>query len=275
MSQSTPRDVGHVQQTIHAVEIDKRAEVRDVFDRANNTVAEVHAFQEFLALFAALLFDHLAPAEHDVLSVVIESNDFEIISVPDELLQILWWNDIDLRCRQKCFHADVHHQAAFDHRSHFTFDQAVTLKNGNDLVPVLAVGCFLLREHYHAFFVLQPFQENIDLVANLQRLGIFKFAQRNDTLGLISDIDEHFARANFQNLPFDDASFSEVWHRLRHHVLHVNHKVSRPPPAQRRSKLNTDVRASGCCRKRKWGRYIRRFRASGQLTSAGYRRMSS
>src|SRR4030095_407337 len=229
MSQSTPRHIGHVQQTVHAVEIDKRAEVRDIFHGADYTVAEVDVFQEFLALFAALLFDHLAPAEHDVLSVVIELNDFEIVSVPDELLQILWRNNIDLRCRQKCFHADVHHQAAFDHRSHLTFDQAVTLKNFHDLVPFLAVACFLLREHAHAFFVLQPLQENIDLVANLERLGIFKFAQRNDTLGFISDIDEHFAWTNFQNLPFNDASFPEVRHRLRHYVLHLNHKVSRPP----------------------------------------------
>src|ERR1041385_7740314 len=116
MSQSTPRHIGHVQQTVHAVEIDKRAEVRDIFHGADYTVAEV-----------------------DVLSVVIELNDFEIVSVPDELLQILWRNDIDLRCRQKCFHADVHHQSAFDHRSHFALDKAVTLKNRDDFVPVLAI----------------------------------------------------------------------------------------------------------------------------------------
>src|SRR5205823_10787651 len=137
--------------------------------------------------------------------------------------------DIDLRCRQKCPHADVHHQSAFDHRSDLAFDQAVTLENVNDLVPVLAVSCFLLREHHHAFFVLQPLQENVHLVTNLQRLGIFKFAQRNDALGFISDIDEHFAWTNFQNLPFDDASFPEVRHRLRHHVLHLNHNVSSSP----------------------------------------------
>src|SRR5205814_4606384 len=79
MSQSTPGHVRHVQQTIHAVEINKRAEVRDVFHGADYAIAEVHVFQEFLALFAALLFDHLPPAEHDVLSVVIELNDFEVI----------------------------------------------------------------------------------------------------------------------------------------------------------------------------------------------------
>ena len=86
MSQSTPRHVGHVQQTVHAIEINKRAEVGDVFDRTIHTVPDVHALQEFLALFAALLFDYFAPAEHDVLPVVIEFDDFEIITVADELL---------------------------------------------------------------------------------------------------------------------------------------------------------------------------------------------
>src|SRR4029077_12100754 len=192
MSQATPRYVGHVQQTIHAVEINKRAEVREVFHGAKYAIAEVHVFHEFLALFAPLFFDHLAPAEHDVLSVVIELNDFEVVGVADELLQILWRHDIDLRCRQNCLNPDVHHQSAFHHRSDLAFDQAVTLKNVNDLVPVLAVSCFLLREHYHAFSVLNSLQENGHLVANLQLLGIFKFAQRNDALGFISDIDEHF-----------------------------------------------------------------------------------
>ena len=231
-----------------------------------HAVAEVHVFQEFLALFAALLFDHLAPAEHDVLSVVIELNDFEVVGVADELLQILWRNDIDLRCRQKCFHADVHHQSAFDHRSHLAFDQAVTLENVNDLVPILAVSCFLLREHYHAFFVLQSLKENVDLVANLQRVGIFKFVQWNDTLGLISDINEHFAWTNFQNLPFDDASFAEVRHRLRHHVLHLNHKVSRPPLQYSGALIEHRCPRIQLLPEAEWGHNTRRFCASGQLT---------
>src|SRR5215471_2319412 len=136
MSQSTPRHIGHVQQTVHAIEINECTEIRDVFHRSNYTVADVHALQEFLAFFAALLFDHFAPAQHDILSVVVELDDFEIVSVADELLQILWRDDIDLRRRQKRLNPDVHHQAAFDDRSNLAFDQAVALENADDLVPV-------------------------------------------------------------------------------------------------------------------------------------------
>ena len=64
-------------------------------------VAGVHAFQEFLALFAAFLLDELAAGEDDVLPVVVDLDDLEIVGVADELLQILWRNDVDLRAGRK------------------------------------------------------------------------------------------------------------------------------------------------------------------------------
>src|SRR6266567_282588 len=172
MPEPAPGHIGHVQQTIHAVEIDECAEVSDVFHGAGDAVAHVYAFHEFLAFFAALLLDHLAPAEYDVLAVVIELNDLEVVGVANELLQIFWRNDVDLRRGQKRLNADVHHKAALDHRFHFAFDQAITFENTDDFVPVLAVGGFFLRQNDHAFFVFQPLQEHVHLVAHFQRIGI-------------------------------------------------------------------------------------------------------
>src|SRR5438105_13220500 len=97
MSEPAPSHVGHMQQSIHAVEINKCTEIGDVFHGPNYSIADVHALQELLALFTALFFDYLAPAEHDVLSIVIYFNDFEIVSVADELLYILWVYDVNLR----------------------------------------------------------------------------------------------------------------------------------------------------------------------------------
>src|SRR2546430_4825838 len=242
MSQSAPSHIGHVEQTIHAIQIDECAEICDVFDRASYAVAHVHAFHEFLPLFAALLLDHLAPAEHDIFAVIIELNNFEIVGVANELLEIFWWNDIDLGGRQKRLNADVHHEPAFDHRFHLSLNQAVALVNTDDFVPILAVGGFLFRENNHAFVVFQPLQEHVDFVAHFQRIDLIEFGQRNDTLGFVSYVHQHFARANFQDLPFDDASLAKVRHRLRHHILHLNHKVVSLLWVQRRS-INADVSA--------------------------------
>ena len=130
MPEAAPGHIGDVKQAIHAIEIDERAEIGEVLDRAVDPVADLHAFEEFLALLAALLLDQFAAAEDDVLSVVVDLDDLEIVGVADELLQILRRNDVDLRGRQKCFDADVHHQAAFDDGLHLAFDQAVACKDG-------------------------------------------------------------------------------------------------------------------------------------------------
>src|SRR5207248_400828 len=201
---------------------------------------------------------HLAAAENDVFAVVVEFNDLEIVGVANELLQILWWNDVDLRCRQKRLNTDVHHQPTFHHRFYFAFDQAVALENTDNLVPILAVSGFLLRENDHAFIVFQPLQKHVHLVADLEGINIIKFCQRDHALGFISDIDQHFARANFQNASLDDASLTEVRHRLRHYILHVNHKLSRPPSGTETS-AHPAAAGSGT------GRHSRRFLCRGQL----------
>src|SRR5438093_1966162 len=138
MSEAPPRHIRDVQQAIHAIQIDERAEVGDVLDGAGYAVAHVDAFHEFLALITALLLDDLAPAEHDIFAVVVDLDDFEIVCVANELLQILWRNNVDLGGRQKRLHADVDHQAAFDHRFHLASDEAVTLEDTDDFVPILA-----------------------------------------------------------------------------------------------------------------------------------------
>src|SRR2546428_5937320 len=143
MAEPTPSHIRDVQQTIHAIEIDECAEVGDVFHGAKKKKAHVHAVHEFLSFLAALLLDHLAPAEHDIFAVVIEFNNFEIVGVANELLQILWRNDVDLGRRQKRFDADVESKATLDHRFHLAFDQAYAFENTNDFVSVLVVSGFL------------------------------------------------------------------------------------------------------------------------------------
>ncbi len=126
------------------------------------------AFQEFLALLAALLLDEFAPAEDHVLAVVVDLDDLEIVGVADELLQIFRRDDVDLRGGQKRLDADVDHEAAFDDGLHLAFDQAVALEDVDDLVPVLAVGGLFLREDDHALVVFEALEEHFDFVADFQ-----------------------------------------------------------------------------------------------------------
>src|SRR5437763_17200073 len=82
MPQPTPGHVGDVQQPIHPIEIDECSEVSDVFHHAGYAVAHVNAFHKFQAFFASLLLDYFAPAQHDVLAIVIELNDLKSYVLP-------------------------------------------------------------------------------------------------------------------------------------------------------------------------------------------------
>src|SRR5205085_11996058 len=59
-----PGDVGHVQQSVDAAELDKGAVIRDVLDDAVEDLALLEAGDEFRALLGAALFEH-GPARHD------------------------------------------------------------------------------------------------------------------------------------------------------------------------------------------------------------------
>src|SRR5437899_3124574 len=266
MSESAPRHVGDMEQTVHSIEINERAEVSEIFYRALHLVANFHPFHEFLSLLAPLLLDQFAPAEHDVFAVVVDLNDLEIVGVTDELLQIFRRNDIDLRCRQKCLDADVHHKPAFHDRFHLAFDQAVAVKNTRDLVPILAIRGFLLRENDHAFVVFESLEEHVYFITDFEILDVLKLGDRNPALGFVTDIYQHFTWTNFQYASLDDAAFTEVRHRFRHYILHLHHKLKGLLRARRRLIERQSFRA---VKQRKWDAIVGVFSAEVKLSPLG------
>ena len=67
-----PGELGDVDQAVHAVEVDEGAEVDDVRDLALDDVARLQAVEDLLALLLALLLEHRAAREHDVVARAVE-----------------------------------------------------------------------------------------------------------------------------------------------------------------------------------------------------------
>jgi hypothetical protein len=111
MTDAAPAHVGDVQQAVDAVEVDERAEVGDVLDRALADVARGHFGQELRALVVALLLDQFAAGKNDVLALLVDLDDLEFVSVADGIGPDSSADDVDLRGGQEGLHPDVDQQA--------------------------------------------------------------------------------------------------------------------------------------------------------------------
>ncbi len=177
MVQAAPGHVRDVQQAVDAGQVDERAEVGQVLDRAGDHVADVDAFQELLALGVALGLDQFAAREDDVLAVVVDLDDLEIVGVADELVQVLRRGDVDLAAGQERLDADVDHEAALDDALDLALDEPVAVEHADDLLPVLAVEGLFAREDDHALVVFEAFEQNVDLVADVDVVEVVEFAR--------------------------------------------------------------------------------------------------
>src|SRR5207247_7504541 len=72
---AAPTHVGDVKQAIDAVQIDKRAEIRDALDGALPDVTRVRLAGEFLTALHSFLFKQFAPGQSNVLPLLVEFTD--------------------------------------------------------------------------------------------------------------------------------------------------------------------------------------------------------
>ena len=204
MTDAAPAHVGDMQQAVDAVEVDERAEIGDVLDRALADIARGHFGEELLAAFGAFLLDQFAAGKNDVLPFLVDFDDFEIVSVADVLREILRRGDVDLRRGQEGFDADVDEQAAFDDGFDFAVDGAAFVADGEDAFPVFLEFGLFLGEDDHAFFVFEFLDEDIDFIADFDGFDVIEFVAGDDAFAFVADVHEDFFGADFDDGTFDD-----------------------------------------------------------------------
>ncbi len=209
MAEATPAHVRDMQQTVQAVQINERAEIRDVLDRALADVARRHLGQQLPALLIALGLDQFTAAQNDVLALLVDLDDLEFVAVADVGLEVLGSDDVELRRGQEGFHADIDDEAALDDGLDLAHDAAAFVANGEDAFPVLLEFGLLVGEDDGAFLVFELFNENIDLLTDLDLLDVNKFIVGDDAFALIADVHEDFFRTDFDDGAFDDFALGD------------------------------------------------------------------
>ena len=109
-----PRQLGHVDESVHAAEVDERSEVHD---RRHDTLADLARLQvgeELVALLALRLLEVRAAGQDDVVAVLVELDDLALERPADERVEVAHPAEVDERCGQEPTQADVEDQAALD-----------------------------------------------------------------------------------------------------------------------------------------------------------------
>src|SRR5512132_1994480 len=117
-----PGELGNVDQPVHAVEVDEGAEVDDVRDLPLDDVARVEPVEDRLAHLLALVLEHGATGEDDVVARAVELDHLTAELLAEELVEVLHAADVDERRREEAAHAEVEDQTALDDLDHPAVD---------------------------------------------------------------------------------------------------------------------------------------------------------
>src|SRR5215204_5368725 len=211
-----PRKLRDVDQPVHPVEVDERAEVDDVRDLAVDDVAGLEAVEDRLPHLLPLVFEDCAAREHDVVARAVQLDHLAAQLLRHELVQVLNAADVDQRGRQEAADAEVEDQAALDHLDHLAVDGLTRLPRLLDPLPRDLEPGALLRQHEAPFGVLFRHDERVDLVADADLVGRIhrapdgQLGDGDHALGLVADVDQDLVLVDPYHGAGDDLSLGDV-----------------------------------------------------------------
>ena len=190
-----PAHVGDVEQAVDAAEVHERAVVGDVLDHAFADFALLQLADEFGALFGAGLFQDGPARDDDVAARTVHLEDGEGLFLAHQRADVAHRTDVDLRARQKGRGAaEVDGEAALNPADDGAHDWLVLAEHHFEAGPGFFAAGLVAADHRFAEGVLDPLQEDLDGVADLQgRLaGVVdaEFLHRDAALGLETDVDD-------------------------------------------------------------------------------------
>src|SRR5437588_4607864 len=118
-----PRKLRDVNQTVDPIEVDERPEVNDVGDLALDDLTRLEAVEDPLAVLLALLLEHRAARQHDVVARAVELDHLGLNLLAHVLVKIRHAADVDERCGQEAPDAEVDAQTDLADLDHMARDR--------------------------------------------------------------------------------------------------------------------------------------------------------
>src|SRR5690606_16115034 len=211
-----PGQLGHVDQTVDAAEIDEGAEVDDRGHAALADLALLEGVEEGLADLGLRLLQPGTAGQDHVVAVLVELDDLGFELAADVRLEIADPAHLDQGGRQEAPQADVEDEAALDDLDDGAGDDAVLVLDLLDRAPGALVLGALLGQDQTALLVLLLEDEGFDVFADFHDVsGVDivldrKLTRGDDTLGLVADIEKDLVSIDLDDGALDDVAVVEV-----------------------------------------------------------------
>src|SRR5690606_11928398 len=215
-----PGQLGHVDEAVHAAEVDERTEVDHRGDHALADLAGLELVEELAADLGLGLLQPGAPRQDHVVAVLVQLDDLGLELAADVRLQVADPAHLDQGGGQEAAQADVQDQAALDDLDHGALDRLVGLLEGLDGAPGALVLGALLREDQPTFLVLLLEDEGLDALTDRHHLGGVdvvldrELPRGDDALGLVADVEQDLVPVDLHDGALDDVAIVEVLDRL-------------------------------------------------------------
>src|SRR6185312_2519257 len=211
-----PGQLGDVHQAVDATQVHEGTEVDDGGHDARTDLALFQLVEERGAHLGLGLLEPGTAGQDHVVAVLVELDDLGFDLLADVRGQVAHAAHLDQRCRQEAAQADVEDEATLDHLDDGAGDDAVLFLDLLDVAPGALVLCALLGQDQAAFLVLLGEDQGFDVVADGNDVtGVDvvldgKLAGRNDTLGLVTDVEQDFVAVDLDDGAFDEVPIVEV-----------------------------------------------------------------
>ena len=214
MADALPGQIGHMNQTVHAADIDERAEVGQAANDALDDLALNQLVPGLGLLLHFLGLQHGLAGRDDALLGLVDLDDLQLHGLAHELVDLLDITQRQLGSGNEGAHAfDVRQQAALDGFLANAFDEFAGFFLRADVFPGLAVDDVLLGKKDVALAVVHLDDFDFDFVADLD-IGRGKVGLLHQTVRIVADVYTHFVIGDLNHLSGHDLARAELDERL-------------------------------------------------------------
>ena len=211
MADAAPAEVGDVDETIHAAEVDEDAVAGDVLHHAFEHLTLLEMADNLGLLGFDLVLDESLVADDDILVFVIDFHHLELHLLVDIDIVVADGFDVDLAAGEEGLDVleDGDDETTLGAALDVAGDDFLVVVSLVDTVPRLEDAGFLVAEHQLAVGVLLALDVDFNLVASLEVGVVAHLADGDDAVALGSDVDDDLAVSDGHDGTLDDFLLGE------------------------------------------------------------------